>query len=174
LEQKTFWLLVLKNIAYTLLVLLCYIAQETPALPFSPGPRPVAVIAAVSALAMNEGEFSGGLFGLFGGILCDTAAFHIFGVASIFFLVLGCAVGLLVLYLMQPNLHSALLLTGGFALIYGLAAHYLIYGMWGYAGAGRMVLLRTIPSAVGTALLGCVLFLLVRRIRDGFEEAIRG
>lgn len=173
MEQKTFWLLVLKNIAYTLLVLCCYIAQEAPGMLWSMGLRPVAVIAAVSALAMNEGELSGGLFGLFGGILCDTAAFHIFGVASIFFMVLGCAVGLLVLYLIQPTLYSALLLSGGFALIYGFAAHYLIYGMWGYAGAGRLLLLRTIPSAAYTAILGGVLFLLVRRIRDGFDGAIR-
>lgn len=173
MEQKTFWLLILKNMVYTLLVLTCYILQETPGASFAPGLRPMAVIAAIGALAMNEGELSGGLYGLFGGVLCDTGAFHIFGVASIFFLVLGCAVGLLVLYLIQPNFLSALLLTGGFALIYGLIAHYLLYGMWGYPGAARLLLLRTLPSAVCTALLGGVLFLLVRRIRNAFEEVIR-
>jgi hypothetical protein len=30
------------------------------------------VIAAVTAIAMNEGEFAGGLFGLLCGVLCDT------------------------------------------------------------------------------------------------------
>ena len=131
MEQKTLRLFLWKNFIYTLLILLAYLLQETPAL-FPVALRPVLVISMVTAIAMNEGEFSGGLFGLFGGLLCDPAVFHIFGAASIFFLVLGCGCGLLIIYLIQPTVRSAFLLSGSFALIYGLAAHYLIYGMWGY------------------------------------------
>lgn len=121
LEQKTLRLFLWKNFIYTLLILLAYLLQETPAL-FPAALRPVLVISMVTAIAMNEGEFSGGLFGLFGGLLCDTAVFHIFGAASIFFLVLGCGCGLLIIYLIQPTVRSAFLLSGSFALIYGLAA----------------------------------------------------
>ena len=127
----------------------------------------------VTAIAMNEGEFSGGLFGLFGGLLCDTAVFHIFGAASIFFLVLGCGCGLLIIYLIQPTVRSAFLLSGSFALIYGLAAHYLIYGMWGYEGAARLLFTRTFPSAVSTAVFGMGCFWLVWKIRLAFEDAAR-
>ncbi|HWP50326.1 MAG TPA: hypothetical protein VN626_01385, partial [Clostridia bacterium] len=148
------------------------ILQETPRLLAIGNVRPILVISVIAAIAMIEGEFAGGLFGLFGGVLCDTAAFHIFGVAPIFFLVLGCSCGLLVIYLIQPNAKTAFLLCGGFALIYGVIAHYLIYGLWGYAGANRLLLTKTLPSAVYTAVFGMVAFLLVRWIHDRFEEKI--
>lgn len=172
MEQKTLRLFIWKNLIYTLLILLAYLLQETPAL-FPEPLRPVLVISMVTAIAMNEGEFAGGLFGLFGGLLCDTAVFHIFGVASIFCLVLGCGCGLLIIYLIQPTVRSAFLLSGAFALIYGLAVHYLIYGMWGYDGAGRLLLTRTFPSAVSTAVFGMGCFWIVQKIHLGFEEAAR-
>ncbi len=172
MEQKTLRLFIFKNVIYTILVLIGYILQETPRLLVVGNVRPVLVIAVISAIAMIEGEFAGGLFGLFGGVLCDTAAFHIFGVAPIFFLILGCACGLLVIYLVQPNVKTAFLLCGGFALIYGVIAHYLIYGIWGYAGANRLLLIKTLPSAAYTALFGVAAFLLVRWIHDRFEEKV--
>ena len=172
MEQKTLRLFILKHIIYTILVLVCYILQETPRLLVIGNVRPVLVISVIAAIAMVEGEFAGGLFGLFGGVLCDTAAFHIFGVAPIFFLILGCACGLLVIYLIQPYAKTAFLLCGGFALIYGVIAHYLIYGIWGYAGANRLLIVKTLPSAVYTALFGMADFLLVRWIHSRFEEKV--
>ncbi len=172
MEQKTLRLFILKNIIYTILVLICYILQETPRLLVIGNVRPVLVISVIAAIAMVEGEFAGGLFGLLGGVLCDTAAFHIFGVAPIFFLILGCSCGLLVIYLIQPNVKTAFLLCGGFALVYGVIAHYLIYGLWGYAGANRLLIVKTLPSAVYTALFGMAAFLLVRWISARFEEKL--
>lgn len=172
MEQKTLRLFIIKNVIYTVLVLMCYILQETPRLLVVGNVRPIVVISAVTAIAMNEGEFSGGLFGLFGGVLCDTAAFHIFGVAPIFFLTLGCVCGLLVIYLIQPNVRTAFILSGGFALVYGVVAHYLIYGLWGYAGANRLLFIRTLPCAVYTALWGMVAFVFVRWINERFEEEV--
>ncbi len=173
MEQKTLRLFIWKNLVYTLLILLAYLLQETPAPLLSPSLRPVLVISMVTGIAMNEGEFSGGLFGLFGGLLCDTAVFHPFGVASLFFFILGCGCGLLIIYLIQPTVKSAFLLCGGFALTYGLAVHYLIYGMWGYEGAGRLLLTRTIPSAISTALFGMGCFWLIQAIHLRFDEAAR-
>lgn len=170
MEQKTFRLFIIKNVIYTVIVLIAYILQETPRLLALGNIRPIIVIAVVTAIAMNEGEFSGGLFGLLGGVLCDTAAFHIFGVAPIFFLVLGCTCGLMVIYLIQSNVRTAFLLTGGFTLIYGFVAHYLIYGIWGYAGANRLLLVRTLPCALYSAAFGIPAFLFVRYLQSWFEE----
>ena len=80
---------------------------------------------------------------------------------------------LLIIYLIQPTVRSAFLLSGSFALIYGLAAHYLIYGMWGYEGAARLLFTRTFPSAVSTAVFGMGCFWLVWKIRLAFEDAAR-
>lgn len=170
MEQKTLRLFIFKNMIYTALILVCYIVQETPRLLVIGTVRPVLVISVITAIAMLEGEFAGGLFGLLGGVLCDTAAFHIFGVAPMFFLIIGCACGLLIIYLIQPNVKTAFLLCGGFALIYGFIAHYLTYGIWGYVGANRLLLTKTLPCAVYTAVFGMVAFLLVRWIYDYFEE----
>ena len=174
MEQKTFRLFIIKNIIYTVLVLAVYVIQETPRLLAIGNVRPILVISVVTALAMNEGEFTGGLYGLLGGVLCDTAAFHIFGVAPMFFLVLGCACGLLVIYLIQPNIKTAFLLSGGFALIYGIVAHYLIYGLWGYAGANRLLFIKTLPCAIYTAVFGIPAFMSIRWLRNWFEEKARG
>lgn len=173
MDQKTKRLFIIKNMIYTLAVLLAYVLQETPALFEIRGVRPVLVISAVTVIAMLEGEFSGGLFGLLGGILCDISAAHISGVAALFFLVLGCTCGLLVIYLIQPNIKTAFLLSGGFTLIYGLAAHYLIYGLWGYEGASRLLLFKTLPCAVYTAAAGALLFIPARRLHMAFEEAAK-
>lgn len=173
MEQKTRRLLITKNVIYTLLVLIAYILQETPLFLEIKGICPMLVISVITAISMMEGELSGGLFGLLGGILCDTAAFHIFGVASMFFLVLGCGCGLLVIYLIQANWRTAFLLSFGFSLIYGLISHYLIYGLWGYEGSAMLLLAQTLPCAVYTGILGLLAFLLIKHLYDGFEEAAK-
>ena len=172
MERKTLRLLILKNLLYSLLILLAFLLQDTPAL-FPNALRPVLVISAVCGIAMTEGEFYGGLFGLFGGLFCDTAVFHLFGVASLYFLILGCTCGLLIIYLIQPTLKSAFLLSGAFALIYGLSVHYLIYGMWGYDGSWQLIFTRTLPSACSTALFGIPCFWLTRHIHQFFAAAIK-
>ena len=89
MDQKQKRLFIIKNIIYTLLMLCCYILQETPGLLEFFGVRLMLIIAMVVCIAMFEGEFFGGIYGLFAGILCDTAAFHFFGIASVLFLILG-------------------------------------------------------------------------------------
>jgi len=170
LEQKTRRLFIIKNLIYTLMLLTAYVLQETPALLEINGVRPMLVAAVIVSIAMLEGEFSGGLYGLFGGILCDTAAFHIFGVASIFFLIFGCACGLLIIYLVQPNRRTAFLLSFLFSLFYGGIAHYLIYGMWGYDGAAMLLLTRTLPCAVYTGAAGLVIFTLAGKLDQKLAE----
>ena len=99
MDTRTRRLFILKNLIYTLALIAAYVLQETPLALSVGGVKPNLVIAAVVAIAMAEGEFSGGLYGLLGGILCDTAAFHIFGAASILFAAMGCGCGLITVYL---------------------------------------------------------------------------
>ena len=130
MDTRTRRLFIIKNLIYTLALILAYVLQETPGMFSVAGIRPYLVVAAVVAVAMTEGEFPGGIYGLLGGILCDTAAFHIFGAGSVVFTVLGCGCGLVTNYLIRSNWRTALLLNASFAFIYGTVSHYLIYGMW--------------------------------------------
>lgn len=168
MDQKQKRLFIIKNVIYTLLMLCCYILQETPGLLEFFGVRPMLIIAIVVCIAMFEGEFFGGLYGLFGGILCDTAAFHFFGIASVLFLILGCGCGLLIIYLVQPNRRTAFLLTAAFSFVYGIISHYLIYGMWGYDGASMLILSKTIPCAIYTAVASVLIYMLMTRLMPRF------
>ena len=152
---------------YALLLLLLHFLQEAPAFSFF-GVRALPVIGLFIPIAMLEDEFCGGLYGLLAGILCDTASMAIFGVASMLFLIMGCAAGLLTIYLVNARARSAVLFTAAAAGVYGLICHYMLYGVWGYEGAGRLLLTQTLPSVLLTALWSLPLFFAVRAIRDAF------
>ena len=132
------------------------------------GVRPSPVIACAVAIAMLEGEFAGGVFALFAGTLCDISAFHIYGVASILFLVLGVCCGLLVIYLMQSNIQTVMLLTFLWSLLYGITCHYLIYGIWDYEGSSLLLATKTLPTAAFSACWAFPLFLLVGKLHVAF------
>ncbi len=121
---------------------------------------------------MLEDEFSGALYGLAAGVLCDSASAQVFGVASMLFLVLGCAAGLLVMYMVNSCPRSALLFTGGAALCYGLVTHYFLYGFWNYEGSGILLLTQTIPTVLFTAGWGFLLYFAVRAVRDAAAARI--
>lgn len=160
---------ILKHTVYVLVLVVCSVLQGTPGLLKWRAVHAMPVAAAVAAIAMAEGGFAGGLYGLFGGLLTDVWAFHIFGTASALFLILGCAGGLWTLLMIHANRRTAFLLSGLFALIYGSLAHYMIYGLWGYDGAGALFWKGVLPSALFTGLWGVVLFVLVNRVRQRFD-----
>lgn len=170
MEQRLKKILILKNAIYAALLIVCFILQETPALWGIYYVRPNIVIAFVTVLAMYEGEFSGAVYGLFGGLLCDMAAFHLYGVATLFFILLGCASGLAAIYLVQQNLRIAFLMTLCCALVYGLVTYFLIYGLWGYENSALLLLTRTLPSAVYSAVFSMPLFWVFNKMRIGFAE----
>lgn len=97
-------------------MIVLYVLQTDPNFTLSSGTGPVLVLPFAVAVAMFDGQLAGGLFGLFAGILCDTSSSVLFGFGSILYLVICTAVGLLVLYFMQPSLTNSLIFTGsGFA-----------------------------------------------------------
>jgi cell shape-determining protein MreD len=159
-----------KHTVYILLMVACSVLQGTPGLMKWQTVHSMPVIAAIAAISMAEGGFSGGLYGLLGGILIDVWAFHIFGVASVLFLIFGCAGGISTLLVIHANRKTAFLMTGLFAFLYGSLSHYVIYGLWGYEGAGALFWQSVLPSSLLTAPWGIVLFMLIERIRRRFEE----
>ncbi len=161
---------VFKHTIYTLLLVLCSVLQGTPGLLKWKAVHAMPVVAAVAVIAMAEGGFAGGLYGLFGGLLTDVWAFHIFGAASALFLVLGCVGGLWTLLMIHANRKTAFLLSCLFSLVYGSLSHYMIYGLWGYAGAGALFWKGVIPTALVTGLWGVVLFSVVNRVKRRFDE----
>lgn|GEM_PF-1341136 len=164
---------VAKYAVYAALLLFLYFLQEAPAAAVF-GVRAAPVIGLFIPIAMLEDEFCGGLYGLAAGILCDTASMAIFGIASMLFLVMGCAAGLLTIYLVNARPRSAVLFTFAAAAIYGVICHYILYGVWGYEGVGRLLFTQTLPSAVLSALWALPLYFVVRALRDALTEPTQG
>lgn len=171
MEQKTLRYVVIKYMLYfTAMILLFSLGERTALLPF--GIKSVPVIGLFISIGMIENELAGGLFGFMAGILCDGASALVFGIASILFLVMGCGVGLLSMYLLNPRPKSAMMLTTGTALFYGLVTHYFLYGVWGYEGASLLLLTHTLPSVLLTGAWGFALFYVVKSIHTFIELKI--
>lgn len=167
METRKLILFIEKHALYSLLLLFFYVMQEIPSFTLL-GVRASPVIGLFVAIAMLENEFVGALYALAAGILCDTAAAYTFGIASLLFIVMGCAAGLIVMYFVNSCPRTAFFITLVEAGIYNLLSYYILYGVWGYEGSVRLILPRVLPSTMLTALWGLVLFFLVRLIRDKF------
>ncbi|MEG2144337.1 MAG: hypothetical protein RRY40_03295, partial [Oscillospiraceae bacterium] len=89
MENKALKYLCLKNLCYVLALILAFALGEIPSgIIF--GVRALPAIPIVTAISMTEGDFYGGIYGFLAGVLMDTYAAHIFGIASIVFTILGC------------------------------------------------------------------------------------
>ena len=87
-------------------------------------------------------------------------------------LLLLFAVGLLVVYFMQPSVTNSLIFVGcGFA---GrlLLEYFFYYAMWGYDNAYLILLQRMLPNLLYTLALTPLWFLLVRRLHRFFQEKL--
>ena len=99
-------------LAYTIEILILFIAQQTPGLPTLMGARPALLVAVVFPIALLEDEWMGMGFGLFAGLLMDIgSAGSVLGVHAILLAVLGYFVGLLAVNLIRTNLLTAMLVT---------------------------------------------------------------
>jgi rod shape-determining protein MreD len=145
-------LIALKHAGYMLMLLTVYVLQVTPGLFSLFGVKPMPVIALAVCIAMAEGEFAGGLYGVFCGLLLDFGAFTLFGINSVLMLICGVATGLLTIYLVRDGLRSAFLLTLAAAALVGVAGYFFLYGMWNLEGAVRIFFNRTVPMIFYTSL----------------------
>ena len=110
-----------KHLIYCFGLIFCYVLQTTPGFLQIFGVKPFLVIPAVIAIAMQEGEFTGALYGALGGMLCDMGANTFYGFYTLTLFLYGAAVGLALIYLMKNDRKTAVLCclvyTGGMALI---------------------------------------------------------
>ena len=170
--NRTKVLLTAKYAGYGLLLLILYVLQTTPGLFELFGAKPMLVVPAAMAIAMHEGEFAGGLYGAFAGLLCDMSGSMLFGFNGLFIALFCIAGGLLVIYLMHCNVWNAtfyvtlaMLARGGVEFLFG-------YGMWGYADVWRVFAYRTLPVAVYTSLITPLLFWVIRKIHGKTQVEI--
>ncbi len=171
MEHRKKWL-VLKYALYFVIFVLLYVLQNIPGLFTVYEVKPVLLIPAAVVLACFEGEFIGGLYGALAGLLCDTAAFSLFGYDGIFVLVCCVAAGLLVIYLLRQNLSSAFMLVGAVMTLRSLGRFFFQYVFWGYEQVGLLFWKEAFWVAVYSTLLTPLYFWLWKRLVHWFRQKL--
>jgi len=158
-----------KHFLYVLLILLLYVLQTTPRLFEIYGVKPMLVIPAAIAIAMHEGELTGGIYGAFAGLLCDMGGFGLFGFNGVVFLLAGVSAGLLIIYMMKCSAANCVLYVLLAMLLRGSVYYMFAFGMWDYEQAWRIYAFQILPTVAYTAVSAipvfCVFQFVYRRVR---------
>ena len=163
-------ILTLKYVIYALILLILYVLQTTPGLFVVFGTKPMLVVPAAIAIAMYEGEFVGGLYGAFAGLLNDMGSSMLFGFNGLFLTFFCIVSGLLIIYLMHCNVRNAALYVAVTMLVTASAEFLFGYGMWGYAGVWRIYVFDTLPLIAYTTAVSPLLFWMVRAIHGKTQK----
>lgn len=163
---------VVKFTVYALLLLFLYILQETPGLFVLFGSKPMPVAAFAIVVSMLEGEFVGGIFGAFAGMLCDINSPMLFGFNGLLIALFCIVTGLMVIYLMHCNAGGAALFTFTAMLFRGSVEFLFGYGMWGHEGVWRIFLQRTLPTVIYTTAVSVLLFFPSRAVWRVFDRRL--
>lgn len=158
---------------YSLLLLLLYVLQTTPSTLTMRGTGPNLVVPAAIAIAMFEGEFVGGIFGMAAGLLCDLSGPLLFGFNGFFVGIFCILAGLLIIYLLRCNLPCCLLFVMVALLARGSIEFLFAYGMWGHDGVGQIYMRYTLPTVVYSLVFTPLLFWLIRRLHNAFTAMLR-
>jgi len=166
--------IITKYVAYGLVLLALYVLQTTPGLFVIFGSKPMLVVPAAIAIAMHEGEFVGGFYGAFAGLLCDMSSSLLFGFNG-FLLTFFCVVaGLLVTHFMHDNIWNAMLFTLVTTLAIGSLEFLFGYGMWGLPNVSIIYTHSTLPLIAYTTVVAPLMFwpvrLIYRRARRAVEN----
>ena len=161
-----------KYFSYIIFIILLFVLQTTPGFLTVLEIKPNFVIPAAVCIAMREGEFLGGLYGAFVGILCDLGGFNLFGLNAILLLSAGVACGLLTIYLLRPGLFNFLLLLAAVLLARGLLDYLLNFLMWGYENVWMVLAYRILPGIAYSLVMAPLVYLLYERLYRFFQQKL--
>ena len=164
--------LFVKYTAYALLLLILYVLQTTPGLFVVFGVKPMLLVPAAIAIAMHDGEFTGGFYGALAGLLCDMNSHLLFGFNGLFVAFFCIAAGLLVVYLTYCNIGGMILFVFMAMLARGGVEYLFAYGMWGYEDVGKIFIFKMLPVIIYTTATAPLFFYPIRWLHRRFEKAL--
>jgi len=153
------------RLIYGALILLAGLLQNTPHLfPTIFGVHAWLLLPLMVCIAMLEKSLTGTLFGILAGALWDVALARGDGFHALFFMLASSGVCILMNYLMRNNLVTALILSSGTIVLYGLV-HWLIFFVLSGADGVWLQLARFyLPSMVYSFLFTPIFYMLLRSI----------
>ena len=158
-----------KWVCYALLMLLCTVLQTLPGLFRLGEAKPLWLLPLALAVAVEEGEFAGGIFGAVCGLMWDWLAGRTVGMLALELLLLCFALSVLVQVYLQGSTWNFALISTGTALVVLSLDWLFFYYMPGYSWALSRWLTFVLPSAMMTLVPSLVLFSLVRHIYSAFK-----
>ena len=158
-----------KWVCYALLVLLCTVLQTLPGLFRLGEAKPLWLLPLALAVAVEEDEFAGGIFGAVCGLMWDYTAGRTVGMLAFELLVLCFLLSAVVqLYFKASAANFVLLALGASLLVLSLDWLFFYY-MPGYSRAVERYLWFVLPTAVLTIPVCALVFGCVRRIHAEFK-----
>lgn len=163
---------IFKHGSYVVLLLIMYVLQSTPRLFEINEIKPVLLICCACAIAVFEGEFVGGIYGAFAGLLLDTAGFSLFGFAGITLCIACVLIGLSIENFMQENIITYML----YVLIatFGIYAIRFVfdYGIWRLPSMERLFYKKVGIVSLYTALVSPVFYYLFKALYRAFRKSL--
>ena len=158
-----------KWVCYALLMLLCTVLQTLPGLFQLGEAKPLWLLPLALAVAVEEGEFAGGIFGAICGLMWDYTAGRTVGMLALELMILCFGVSVVVQLYLKDTPSNFVLLAVTCALLVLSADWLFFYYMPGYAGAVERFLWVVLPSALMTAPGSWLLHRAVQRISTEFK-----
>ena len=163
--RKTTRLLILRRLAFALIILAVNILQNTKG--FFPevfGVRAFLLIPLIVSIGMFERSYAGALLGVFAGALWDSATPFWDGYNALFLMVAASVCGLLINVLMRNHLVTALILSGGTCLLYSFMYVMIFIVTRGLDSPDFLLFRYYLPSALYSFLFTPVFYIIVRAI----------
>lgn len=166
------WYFAAKHGTYCFVMLILYVLQNTPGFLTMMGVKPNLIIPAAIGIAMLEGEYAGGLYGVFAGILCDVGGSGLFGFNAIILLIAGVVAGLLAIYMLRMSVINYILLLSGALATRALLDYLLNYAMWKYENIWMLLVYRMIPGIIYTAAISPLVYYLLKWLFEWFGQRL--
>jgi rod shape-determining protein MreD len=163
--------MLLRWIFYSLILLLFYTIMYGG---FFRGWQPILIIPLAIAVAMHERETGSAVFGVFCGLLIDTASGNLLGMSSVWLMPCALAVSLLVMNLMRANFINHIWMSAVTCLLMVFMKYFFVYVIWDTPDSGIILRNYLLPSYLSAILLSPGVYYLVKRISLRFKEKESG
>ncbi len=148
----------LRWLLYAAVLLIFYLWLTNPLIK---GFCPLLLIPLATAVAVYEGEFAAGVFGVFCGLMMDIAGGTIAGFSSLWLLACCPVISLLSQFLVKSNALSHFLLNTAVCIIMGALDFLFLHWVWEGADSGISFVRSIIPAYTGAVVAALPVYFII-------------
>ena len=150
---------------FGVMLLVFYIIQYGGFMPSSRGFTPINLLVPTVIIAgIFLGEWAGAMYGLICGIFMDAVSGDVPCFNTIALIILGCAAGLMINYMLNNTALSALIICAGAMLIYESTRFFFSYVIKGFEGTTSHYFRISVFSVLITTLISLPLYFFIRKL----------